>query len=213
MAVAAPADNKIVVLGAGGHAKVAIEALRSSGWEIIGCTDVDTHQRTVAGAPLLGDDSVLEKIRREGVRFAFPALGNNGLRERKGKELLSVGFELPNAVAAFVAVSPSAELGRGIALFSGAAINADARIGDFAIINTNASVDHDCVIEGAAHIGPGCALAGCVKIGARSFLGVGTSVIPGISVGADCMIGAGSAVVRDIPDRKTAMGVPARVEH
>jgi acetyltransferase-like isoleucine patch superfamily enzyme len=27
------------------------------------------------------------------------------------------------------------------------------------------------------------------------------------------MIGAGSAVVRDIPDRKTAMGVPARVEH
>ncbi|NUT00772.1 MAG: hexapeptide transferase, partial [Sphingomonas sp.] len=71
--------------------------------------------------------------------------------------------------------------------------------------------DHDCDIGRAAHIAPGCALAGCVTVGDRTFLGAGTSVIPGVTIGEDSMIGAGSVVVRDLPDRVTALGVPARV--
>ena len=68
-------------------------------------------------------------------------------------------------------------------------INADAKIGDFAIINTNASVDHDRIIGKGIHVGPGCSLAGCVTIGDRSFLGAGTVVIPGLTIGEDCVTG------------------------
>lgn len=202
---------RIVVIGAGGHAKVAIEALRFSGWRVIGCTDRDETERLIVGAPVLGSDDILPNLRSAGVRFAFPALGCNALRARIGEKLIALGFELPNAIAPAVTISPTARVGRGVALFTGASINADAEIGDFAIINTNASIDHDCRIGKAAHIAPGCALAGCVEVGARSFVGIGAAIIPRVRVGDDCMIGAGSAVISDIPSGLTAVGVPARV--
>lgn len=202
---------RVVVVGAGGHAKVAIEALRFSGWQVIGCTDRDETERLIVGAPVLGNDEILPNLRAAGVRFAFPALGSNALRAKIGDELVALGFELPNAIAPAVTVSATARVGRGVALFAGASINADSDIGDFAIINTNASIDHDCRIGKGAHIAPGCALAGRVEVGARSFIGIGTAVIPGVRIGDDCMIGAGSAVISDVPSGVTALGVPARV--
>lgn len=204
-------DRAVVVIGAGGHAKVAIEALRFSGWRVIGCTDFDPSPRTVVGAELLGGDEILPDLRSAGIRYAFVALGNNNLRQARGEDLLNAGFELPAAIGPNCSISPTAKIGRGVAIFGGAVINADAQVDDLAIINTNASVDHDCVVGTAAHVAPGSALAGCVKIGNRTFLGAGTTVIPGVTIGADCMIGAGSVVVRDLPDLVTALGVPARV--
>jgi UDP-perosamine 4-acetyltransferase len=202
----------VVVVGAGGHAKVAIEALRYSGWTVVGCTDFDPTARSIVGAPLLGQDELLPQLREAGVQFAFPALGGNQLRESMAERLINLGFDLPSAIGPNVACSPTATIGAGVAIFGGATVNADASIGDYAIINTNASIDHDCVIGRAAHIAPGCALAGRIKVGDRTFVGAGTTIIPGISIGADTMVGAGSVVVRDLPGGVTAFGVPARVQ-
>ena len=204
-------SRTVVVVGAGGHAKVAIEALRFSGWNVIGCTDFDPTRRAVVGAQVLGGDECLAVLRSAGVRFAFIALGNNQLRQSKSEQLLRAGFELPAAIGPNSAISPTAKIGQGVAIFGGAIINAEAEIGDFAIINTNASIDHDCVIGRAVHVAPGSALAGCVPVGDRTSLGAGTTVIPGITIGSDSLIGAGSVVVRDLPDGVTALGVPARL--
>jgi UDP-perosamine 4-acetyltransferase len=203
-------SRSVVVVGAGGHAKVAIEALRFSGWHVVGCTDFDPSPRTVVGARLLGGDELLPSLRDQGVQFAFVALGNNKVRQTKSDELLELGYELPAAIGPNAAVSQTAKIGRGVAIFGGAVINAEATIGDFAIVNTNASIDHDCVIGTAAHVAPGSALAGCVEVGDRTFLGAGTTVIPGVKIGKDGMVGAGSVVVRNLPDRVLAVGVPAR---
>lgn len=209
--LAADLELAVVVIGAGGHAKVAIEALRYSGYSVIGCTDFDTTPRSVVGVNVLGGDDQLPEIRSAGVRHAFPAIGNNAIRERKGAELAALGFELPIAAGPAATVSPSARIGRGVAIFGGAVINADARIEDFAIVNTNASVDHDCRIGYAAHVAPGCSIAGCVEVGDRALLGAGTCVIPNIRIGSDTVIGAGSVVIRDLPSNVTAVGVPARI--
>ena len=200
----------VVVIGAGGHAKVVIEALRWSGWNVIGCTDGDPTPRQVVGVPVLGGDEMLPGILASGVRHAFPAFGNNALRERVGDRLIELGFEMPTAVGPNVNLSPSASIGRGVALFAGSSVNAEASLKDFVIINTGASVDHDGQIGRAAHIAPGCALAGCVQVGERAFLGAGVSVIPGIVIGSDTVVGAGSVVVRNLPAGITALGVPAR---
>jgi UDP-perosamine 4-acetyltransferase len=205
------ADRRVVVAGAGGHAKVAIEALRFSGWKVIGCTDPDPTARTVVGAPVLGTDDILAEIRRSGVSFAFPAVGANAARQRLGEHLRKLGFTLPRAIAPNAVIAPSAHVGAGVAIFAGAVINAEAEVADFAILNTNASVDHDCKVGVAAHVAPGCALAGCVVVGDRAFIGAGASVIPGVMIGSDTMVGAGSVVVRDVADGVTVMGVPARV--
>lgn len=206
-----PLVGQVVVIGAGGHAKVVIEALRWSGWTVIGCTDGDPTPRTILGVPVIGGDEVLPSVRASGVSHAFPAFGNNSLRERVGDQLLELGFEVPIAMGPNVNLSPSATVGRGVALFAGSTVNAEATLNDFVIINTGASVDHDSRIGRAAHIAPGCALAGCVTVGDRAFLGAGVSVIPGIDIGSDTVVGAGSVVVRDLPSGVTAMGAPARM--
>ena len=60
-------NQPIVVIGAGGHAKVVIEALRWSGWNVIGCTDGDPSPRQVVGAPVIGGDDALPGLLDSGV--------------------------------------------------------------------------------------------------------------------------------------------------
>ena len=61
------------------------------------------------------------------------------------------------------------------------------------------------------HFCPNAAVAGHCRIGRKSFIGVGASVKDEVAIGEEAIIGAGAAVVREIPDRATAVGVPARV--
>lgn len=206
-----PPAKPLVVIGAGGHAKVVIELLRFEGWNVVACTDADPTPRLVLGVPVVGDDDQLERLRSTGVEAAFVALGANAVRQRVGLQLLDIGFALPSATRLAAFVSPTARIGRGVAIMAGAVVNAAADIGDFSILNTQAGVDHDGRIGVAAHIGPGCSLAGCVGIGARTFLGVGCSVIPHILIGDDVVVGAGSVVVRNLPNGVKAYGRPARI--
>lgn len=203
------AAGPIIVLGAGGHAKVVVELLRASGRTVAGLLDADPTPRTVAGAEVLGDDLLLPRLRAEGVADAFVALGDNRLRGDVARRAAAQGFSLVNAVSPQAVLSPSARLGVGIAVMAGAVVNAEATIGDLAIVNTGAVLDHDVRIGEAAHVAPGCALAGAVTVGARAFLGVGCSVIPGVTIGEDAVVGAGAVVVRDVPSGAVAVGVPA----
>jgi UDP-perosamine 4-acetyltransferase len=205
-------SEAVVIIGSGGHAKVVIELLRAEGkYQIKGCTGLGEGDFVLGDVPILGTDSVLPTLLANGAEKAFVAIGDNHLRLRLLAQVSEMGFEIINAVSPNAVVSPSATLGRGIAIMAGAIINASAEIGDGAIINTNAAVDHDCRIGSGAHIGPGSALAGKVEVGRESFLGTGTCVIRGVRIGGRAIVGAGSVVVRDLPDDVTAMGVPARI--
>jgi UDP-perosamine 4-acetyltransferase len=202
----------VVVLGAGGHAKVVIELIRSAGaYEVVALLDADITPRRVLGVPVVGDDAELERLRREGIAHAFVALGGNSLRARVAADAHALGYDLINAVSPSAVISPTARLGAGIAVMAGAAINAEAQVHDLAIVNTRAAIDHDCVLGEACHVGPGSALAGGVTVGREAFLGAGTVAIPGVSIGEGAVIGAGACIVKDIPPRVLALGVPARV--
>jgi UDP-perosamine 4-acetyltransferase len=202
--------DAVVIIGAGGHAKVVIDLLNSSGVPIFGLTDVDGSPRRILGAPVLGNDEILPSLFTQGVRHAFVALGDNRLRLAMGTRVHALGFDLVNAISPRATISPSARLGRGVAIMAGAVINADAQIGDLAIINTGAGVDHDTFVGRGSHVGPGAAVAGGVHIGSGALLGVGSSVAPGCSIGEGATIGAGACVIDDIAPDLVAVGVPAR---
>jgi UDP-perosamine 4-acetyltransferase len=200
------------MIGAGGHAKVAIELLRAARrHEIIGLVALDRNSRPVLGLSVIGTDADLPRLRQMGVTHAFVGIGDNEARLRSGRLLDKLGFEIANAISPAAVISESARLGRGIAVMAGAVINADARIDDFAIVNTCASIDHDCWLAEAAQVGPGCTLAGNVRIGRLAVVGAGTTAIPGTSIGDHAVIGAGACVIRDIPARERAWGIPAKI--
>jgi UDP-perosamine 4-acetyltransferase len=204
---------RLVIVGAGGHAKVVIELFRAARPElaIVGLTDADPTRREVLGVPVIGDDGVLARLRAEGVTHAFVALGDNRARDAASRRLDMIGFDIARVVSPAATVSPSVNLGRGVAVMAGAVINAEAHVSAFAIVNTGARIDHDCRIGRAAHIGPGAALCGSVTVGERTLLGVGASALPGVHIGDDVVVGGGACVTGDLADGVTAVGVPARV--
>jgi UDP-perosamine 4-acetyltransferase len=203
--------SRVVVIGAGGHAAVVIEALRAQCiFMIVGVIDPHPAHPDVLGVPVLGGDDCLPGLLQDGIDAAVVAIGDNRLRQKIGQMLIAKGYRLPPVIHPLASISPSAVIEEGAVIMNRAVAGTRVRIGCLAILNTGSIVDHDCVIDGAAHVAPGVALAGNVRVGERTLIGVGSSVRPGVWIGADVTVGAGSAVVTDIGDGLVVAGAPAR---
>lgn len=205
---------RIVVVGAGGHARVVIETLVATGlYDIVGVLDPNQElwgKHFFAGYIVLGDDHLLIDMRTQNITGCFIALGPNKLRASLYEQASKLGFEFINAIHPQSCISGSVQIGQGVAIMAGAVVNANTVIGNNVIINTGATIDHDCTIGNHVHIAPGCHISGYVDIGDGSMLGTGASVIDRMSIGSWSMLGAGSVVVTSIPSHIKAMGVPAK---
>jgi acetyltransferase EpsM len=196
-------------VGAGGHAKVVLDAALESQCPVA-CLVDDAPQ----GADLLGVRviSTADEVWLANRDFNFiVAVGDNGRRSWLFQKMLLKGGDPATIIHPAASVSRHAQVGRGTVICAGVVINAGAKIGENCILNTACSIDHDCRIGSHAHVCPGVHLAGNVVIGTGTMLGTGTAVIPGRTIGCWTTVGAGAAIVRDIPDRVVAFGVPARV--
>jgi sugar O-acyltransferase (sialic acid O-acetyltransferase NeuD family) len=200
----------ILILGAGGHAKVVADILTCQGRYVIGFLDDDPALwgSSSLGLPILGGTQAYVDYAPDGLVIG---IGRNQRRQAVVERLGPDADRLwVNAVHPGAIIASSVRLGKGVAVMAGAIINPEAVIGDHAIINTGATVDHDCQIGAFCHIAPGTHLAGNVRIGEGAIVGIGSSAIPGCVVGDWSVIGAGAVIVRDIPGGVTAKGVPAR---
>lgn len=202
-------DRRVVVVGAGGHAKVVIDVLRASHWEPVGLLDEDVRGE-ILGVPVLGSDALGKSLFADGFRNAIIAIGRNDLRRRLGKRMQDIGFSLISAVHPSAVLSPSASIGAGVVVMPQAVINAQATVDNSVIINTRAVVEHNCLIGEAAHIAPGSVMGGCVTIGEEVFFGIGAVARPLSRIGARTIVGAGAVVIGEIPADTIVVGVPAR---
>lgn len=208
--------QRVVGLGAGGHARVLIESLRMAGcFELAGLLDPNLEPGTlVLGVPVLGDDSLLEQCVARGIRHFFLGLGSVGdaiPRQRLFERALFWHLEPIQVIHPAACISPSAGLGRGCAVLAGAILSSGAQLGDNVIVNTGAIVDHDCQIGNHVHIATRAALSGNVRLADGVHLGTGAVVRQQVTIGEHAIIGAGAVVIRDIPAFTVAAGIPARV--
>lgn len=210
--------RKVIVIGAGGHAKVVVDILKlMKGVKIHGLLDADQKLRgqKILGITILGDDSVLPSLAREGIRYAFIGVGAGGnpgaadLRRQLFEKCLGLGLKMISAVHPKAVIASSAVLSEGVAVMAGALINPGASIGANSIVNTGAIVEHDCVIEEHAHIATGAHLAGCVRVGASAHIGIGATVRQGIVIGPRAVVGAGAVVTKDVMPGAIVIGNPA----
>ncbi len=200
--------NPVALYGAGGHAKVVLDALEQAGARVVGVIDDDSmrHGDEWCGYPV-SPFAALEEFGLE--TKVVVAVGDRADRERLTARVLEAGYRLGNAVHPTAAIARDVFLGAGVAIMAQVAVNPGSRIGDGVIVNTGATVDHDCTIGEFTHIAPGARLAGGIEVGARVLIGIGVTILPGVKVGADATIGAGSVVLQNVEPGDTVVGTPA----
>jgi sugar O-acyltransferase (sialic acid O-acetyltransferase NeuD family) len=200
----------LILLGAGGHAKVVCDAATRAGL----AADIEFRDDDVTlagmrplGRPIRVPIGPLEQLGYD----VHVAIGNNATRSRLAMRLQEVGRPLttishPNAI-----VSAWARIGEGVFIAAGATVAPDATIEKCAIINHGSIVDHDCHLGAWVHIAPNATLGGGVHIGEGTLIGAGAVVLPGVAVGKWAIVGAGAVVTEPVADGTVVVGVPARL--
>lgn len=202
--------KKVVIIGAGGHAKVIADIIEKSGDEIVGFLDDNKEIGTtiINEYKVIGDlnNRFTMAVTKENLEFII-AIGDNKKREEISHS--------PN-LKFYTAIHPSAQIGldveikEGTVVMANSCINSSAKIGKHCIINTGAIIEHDNIIEDFVHISPNVALGGTVKIGKNTHVGIGSTIKNNITICENCKIGAGAVVVKDIEKEGTYIGVPAK---
>lgn len=197
-------NDRVCIVGAGGHAKVVLETALAAGHEIAGVYDDNSK--------LHGKQFYTYTIRAlseiPNNALVILAIGNNHVREK----LSNANWRFATLIHPSANISPTAVIGKGAVVFMGASVQAEASLGEHTIVNTNSSVDHDCVISDFVHIAPGVSLCGDVQIGERSLIGIGSNIIPQIRVCSDVVVGGGSTITKDIKKPGLWAGLPVKLK-
>lgn len=205
-------SKQVFLLGGGGHGRVVLDALLSSGVNVAGVLDPDLKVGDqVFGVPVMGGDELLDRVAPTDVLLVNGLGANPCVRSRKRlfETLKARGFSFDAVRHPSAVIGPECDLGESSQIMAGAVLQNRVRIGDNAVINTRASVDHDCVIGAHTFVSPGVVLSGDVLVGESAFIGAGAVVLPGIQIGANAVVGAGAVVTKAISAGWIVAGNPA----
>ena len=200
----------ILIIGAGGHAKVVADILMLEGKEVLGFLD-DQEQfwgQTALGLPILGPVDSYRDYQPSGLALG---VGDNKARKAVVERLGEAARPLwQTAIHPHSVVARAVEIGPGTVVCAGALIKPETTVGAYVIINAGVTLAHDCVVEDYVHIAPGSNISGYVTIGEGVFVGAGAISIPSCAMGEWSTIGAGAVVTKNIPPGVIAKGAPAR---
>lgn len=206
--------KRIVLAGAGGHAKVVADLAELNGFEVVGATDPSPRGRAAraSGLRILGRDARLRGLRTRGIQAAVGvgSIKDTSVRRKVRLSIEKAGLRMPALVHPSAVVASSARLGAGCQVMANAAVNPGTSFGKNCVVNTGAVVEHDCRVGADAFIGPGARIGGDVRVGAGAFVGMGSVVLQCVRIGARAVVGAGAVVVRDVPAGAVVVGAPAR---
>jgi len=196
--------DKVVLIGAGGHCKAAIDVIELDGtYSIAGVIEKNSGvSGPVLGYPILGSDNELSHLAREHPLFLvtigqiddpMPRINLFGLACDSGMKPISI-------VSPQAYISRHAQIHAGTIVMHGAIVNAHAQVGQNCIVNSLALIEHDSVIGNHCHISTGARVNGNVRVGDASFVGSGAVLKHGITIGARSVIGAGAYVDSDVSE-------------
>jgi UDP-perosamine 4-acetyltransferase len=207
---------KVLIIGAGGHARVVYEILDTDpNADLVAFVDNTPRgsDEEIMGVSVIGPHSVVDEYIESGARGVCIAVGDNEIRSRHYEKFTEKkGLTPINAVHDNAHVSPNASIGHGIVIQSSAEVMTNAVIGDNSIVNTGSIVEHETTIGDHTHVGPGTTVAGRVDIEDRVHIGMGCDIKEHVHIGENAVVGAGSVVLDDVPAGTMVAGSPAEVK-
>ncbi len=188
--------KKIVLIGAGGHAKSCINLIeRINEFKIIGLTD-SKKKGYLLNYKILGDDAVLDqkKFKNINLCLSFGSISNIHLREKIFKKLKNKGFNFPILISKDSSISKFSKIGSGTMIMGNTFVNAGASIGENCIINNNSLIEHDVKIGNNSQVSTSVTINGSCKIGNNCFIGSGTIIKNNINIKNNTFIKMASVI-------------------
>lgn len=207
--------KEIVIIGAGGHAKVIIDIILqrkkilNDNLIIKGILDdrfYEIEKEELFGIPIIGKIDKIQEFSNN-IHYII-AIGNNNIRKKIAqnyKKLEFITLIHPKAI-----IAENVKIAKGTVVMAGVIINSCATVGEHCIINTGCIIEHDNIIKSYVHISPNATLCGNVFVDEESWIGASSTIIQATKIGKRCTIGAGAVVIKDIKKDSKAIGIPAK---
>jgi sugar O-acyltransferase (sialic acid O-acetyltransferase NeuD family) len=162
--------TEVILIGAGGHGKVVLDAVLSNpntGIKIIGFLD-DGDIKEIHGIKKLGN--IKDFVNFKDKKFHI-AIGNNVFRERLSKEIGE--NNLVTIIHKTAYVSSMSNVGNGSYIGAILVINPQCKIGKGCIVNTGTIVEHDCYIGDYSHLSYRVLVGSESKISSKTMIDMG----------------------------------------
>lgn len=200
--------TKLILIGAGGHAKSVADSISDSQVEL--CGFIDEHKTgTYLGKPVFGSD--IRQVPDYRSYTYFVSIGDIQIRKLWFERIAELQLQTLNIIDSTALISPSARLGTGNFIGKMAVINADVVMGDNNVVNTRALIEHECRIGSHIHLSTNSVINGNVEVEDGVFFGSSATSNGQLRIGHDAVVGSGSVVIREVEPCTTVVGVPAHI--
>lgn len=209
--------KNIVIIGAGGFAREVQWLINDinkekNEWNIIGFIDenLDNKGLNLNGQNVIGSFIDLQE-QYSGELYYVIAIADSIAKKKISEKANDIGLKPATLIHPSVIMSNLNRIGNGSIICAGSILTVNIDIGNHVIINIDSTIGHDAVIKDFSTILPSANISGNTVIEEGVSIGTGAAIIQGLRIGEYSVIGAGAVVTKNIQDRVTAVGIPAKV--
>ena len=208
--------KKIAIVGAGGfgrEVKMLIDQMNQNykQYEFIGFYDDNIESGSIInGFKVLGSINELVKIDYNlevVISIADPMIKKKTYKTLNNNSFLS----FPSLIHPNVLIgTDEVNIGYGCIICASNIITVNVSIGNFVILNLGCTVGHDTKIGDYSSFMPSVNISGEVIIEDSVYVGTGVKIINLLTIGKSTIVGAGAVVSKSLPEKCTAVGIPAK---
>lgn len=208
--------KKIAIIGAGGfgrEVKMLIDQINEfkKVYEFIGFYDDNFNKGIkINGYTILG--SVNDLTLTDYELDVVISIANTTIKKNIHEVLKINNFiSFPSIIHPSVLIGKDmVDIGYGCIICASTIITVNISIGNFVILNLGCTVGHDTKIGDYCSFMPSVNISGEVIIENSVYVGTGAKIINLLTIGYSTIVGAGAIVSKNLPEKCTAVGIPAK---